>query len=142
MVRSSWRRVRGGRSRAVAPPPGCLSSFHLRPMEPEPAHLPSWEHHHPLRPFPPTRLLVFSRSSFYSLFRRATPTLPNSFPPGSSSMIFDNHFVPYLFFSLFIYSSFLSKLKNSENPRDSWSIQVACNERIHTGEVNACTLSA
>lgn len=47
MVRSSWW-VRGGRSRAVASPPGCLSSFHLRPREPEPAHLPSWEHHHPL----------------------------------------------------------------------------------------------
>lgn len=69
MVRSSWW-VRGGRSRAVASPPGCLSSFHLRPREPEPAHLPSWEHHHPLL----SSVRLVDRSTLFSSSRTALLT--------------------------------------------------------------------
>lgn len=44
---------------------------------------------------PPSPLLCSSRGSFYSLF--VQPYHPsNFFPSGSSTMIFDNHFVPYL----------------------------------------------
>lgn len=54
---------------------------------------------------PPSPLLCSSRGSFYSLFVQLYHP-SNFFPSGSSTMISDNHFVPYLlsFVSLSLYS--------------------------------------
>lgn len=117
MVRSSWW-VRGGRSRAVASPPGCLSSFHLRPREPEPAHLPSWEHHHPLL----SSVRLVDRST---LFSPSHTTLLTSFLQDhrrwSPITILFHIFCPLsLSLSLFISSLILFILANMRSRSSVW----------------------